>query len=166
MKIIRKRTREINLGDLRIGGENPISVQSMTKSKIYDTAAITGEIEELTRLGCEVIRIAIPDEDAVSEFRKLTGSGIFKVPVIADIHFDHRLALECIEAGVNGIRINPGNIGGYERTARVIEAAGGKNVAVRIGINAGSIDKKVLKANQGNMQASMVQSAMENIELM
>jgi len=166
MKIIRKKTREIKLGGLKIGGDNPISVQSMTKSKIADTAAITGEIEELYRWGCEVIRIAIPDAGAVPELKKLIDSGIFKVPVVADIHFDHRLAIESIDAGARGIRINPGNIGGYERTAKVIEAARKKNAAIRIGINAGSIDKKVLKANKGGMQTSMVQSAMENIGLM
>ena len=98
MRIIRKETRQIQLGSLKIGGGNPISVQSMAKSRIENTSAITREIDELTRWGCEVIRIAIPDTDAVSELKKLIDSGIFKIPVVADIHFDHKLALESIKA--------------------------------------------------------------------
>ena len=138
----------------------------MTKSKIADTEAMQKEIGELTRQGCEVIRIAIPDGSAVKCLKKLIGSGIFNVPVVADIHFDYKLALECIEAGADGIRINPGNIGGYERTVKVIEAAKKNNTAIRIGINSGSIDKKMLKKNQGNIQESMVESALENIRTM
>lgn len=166
MDITRKKTREINLGKVKIGGDNPILVQSMTKSKIGQTAAIREEIKELTRWGCEVIRVAVPDAGAAAELKKLIDSEIFIVPVVADIHFDHRLAIDCINAGAEGIRINPGNIGGYERTAKVIEAARKKNTAVRIGINAGSIDKKILKKNRGNMRRSMVDSALENISLM
>ncbi|MCD4669454.1 MAG: flavodoxin-dependent (E)-4-hydroxy-3-methylbut-2-enyl-diphosphate synthase [Actinomycetia bacterium] len=166
MKIIRKKTREIRLGKLKTGNGNPISIQSMTKSKIADTAGIENEILELMDCGCEVIRIAVPDEDAAVALKKLIESGIFAVPVVADIHFDYRLALECIRAGADGIRINPGNIGGYERTAKVIESAKRSGTAVRIGINAGSIDKKVLKKNKGDMKSSMVESAMENIKLL
>lgn len=166
MKAARKKTREIKLGGLGIGGRNPVSVQSMTKSKITDTSGIKKEIKELISCGCEVVRVAVPDEDAVGQLEKLIGSGVFKVPVVADIHFDNRLAIGCIDAGADGIRINPGNIGGYERTAEVIKAAKGKGVAIRIGINSGSIDKKVLKKNNGDIPASMVESAMENVRLM
>lgn len=166
MKIIRKKTREIRLGKLKIGNGNPVSIQSMTKSKIADTDGIKNEIIELASNGCEVIRIAVPDEDAVSALKKLINSGIFTVPIVADIHFDYRLAIECIRAGADGIRINPGNIGGYERTAKVIESAKKSGTAVRIGINAGSIDKKVLKKNKGDMKNSMVESAIENIKLL
>jgi len=166
LKAARKKTREIKLGGLGIGGRNPVSVQSMTKSKITDTSGIKKEIKELISCGCEVVRVAVPDEDAVGQLEKLIGSGVFKVPVVADIHFDNRLAIGCIDAGADGIRINPGNIGGYERTAEVIKAAKGKGVAIRIGINSGSIDKKVLKKNNGDIPASMVESAMENVRLM
>ena len=166
MDISRKKTREITLGNMKIGGGNPISVQSMTKSRIENTPAVREEIEELTRCGCEVIRMAVPDAGAVAELKKLIDSGIFRVPVVADIHFDHRLAIGCIEAGADGIRINPGNIGGYPRTAKVIETAKKNNTAVRIGINSGSIDKKILKKNRGDMRRSMVESAMDNIKVM
>ncbi|MCD4669801.1 MAG: flavodoxin-dependent (E)-4-hydroxy-3-methylbut-2-enyl-diphosphate synthase, partial [Actinomycetia bacterium] len=166
MKIIRKKTKEIMLGKLKIGGGSPISIQSMTKSKIADTAVLKKEIRELTSSGCEIIRIAIPDECAVAALKKLINSNVFDVPVVADIHFDYRLAIECVEAGADGIRINPGNIGGYERTAKVIESAKKSGTVVRIGINSGSIDKKILKKNKGDMISSMVESAMENIRLL
>jgi len=167
MKIQRKKTRKIKLGGLEIGGGSPVSVQSMTKSKISNTAAIKDEIKELIDCGCEVIRIAVPDKEAVQDIRKLVDDKLFTdVPVVADIHFDYRLALESIEAGVDGIRINPGNIGGGERTAKVVEAAKNSGIAIRIGINSGSIDKKILKKNKGILKCSMVESAMENIRIM
>jgi len=166
MEIIRKKTKEIMLGKLKIGNGSPISVQSMTKSKIADTVAIKKEIQELINSGCDVIRIAVPDDCAADAFRKLINSNVFEVPVVADIHFDYRLAIECIEAGADGIRINPGNIGGYERTAKVIESAKKSHAAVRIGINSGSIDKMILKKNRGDIRSSMVESAMENIRLL
>jgi len=166
MKIIRKKTREIKLGSLGIGGSNPISVQSMTKSNILDSIAIRKEINELTDCGCEIIRIAIPDKSAVLELKKLIDSGIFRIPVVADIHFDYTLAIDSIKAGVSGIRINPGNIGGLERTARVIDYAKKNGIAVRLGINSGSVDKKILRRNNGNIKNSMIESTIENIKLL
>ena len=167
MEIQRKKTRKIKLGGLDIGGGSPVSVQSMTKSKINDTAVIKNEIKELIACGCEVVRIAIPEKEAIQDLKRLIGDGLFTdVPVVADIHFDYRLALECIEAGVDGIRINPGNIGGFERTVKVIEAAKNSGIAIRIGINSGSIDKKIQKKNKGNLRESMVESALENIKIM
>ena len=167
MEIQRKKTRKIKLGGLDIGGGSPVSVQSMTKSKINDTAVIKNEIKELIACGCEIIRIAIPEKEAIQDLKRLIGDGLFTdVPVVADIHFDYRLALECIEAGVDGIRINPGNIGGFERTVKVIEAAKNSGIAIRIGINSGSIDKKILKKNKGNLRESMVESTLENIKIM
>jgi (E)-4-hydroxy-3-methylbut-2-enyl-diphosphate synthase len=165
MKIIRKKTREIKLGSLGIGGSNRISVQSMTKSNILNSIAIRAEINELIECGCEVIRIAIPDKSAVSELKKLIDSGIFRVPVVADIHFDCTLAIDSIKAGVSGIRINPGNIGGRERTAKVIDYAKKNGIAVRLGINSGSVDKKILRKNNGNIKYSMIESTIENIKL-
>jgi (E)-4-hydroxy-3-methylbut-2-enyl-diphosphate synthase len=166
MEIQRKKTRKIKLGGLDIGGGSPVSVQSMTKSKINNTAVIKNEIKELIVCGCEVIRIAIPEKEAIQDLKRLIGDGLFTgVPVVADIHFDYRLALECIEAGVDGIRINPGNIGGFEKTVKVIEAAKNSGIAIRIGINSGSIDKKIQKKNKGNLRESMVESALENIRI-
>jgi (E)-4-hydroxy-3-methylbut-2-enyl-diphosphate synthase len=167
MEIQRRKTRKIKLGGIDIGGGSPISVQSMIKSKICDTTAVKNEIDELIDCGCEIIRIAIPEKEAVKYLKKLIDNGFFRdVPIVADIHFDYRIALECIKVGVDGIRINPGNIGGGERTAKVIEAAKDKNIAIRIGINSGSIDKKIFKKNRGNLRDSMVESAMENIRIM
>ncbi|MFC2159477.1 flavodoxin-dependent (E)-4-hydroxy-3-methylbut-2-enyl-diphosphate synthase [Actinomycetota bacterium] len=162
----RKKTRKIKLGRLDIGGGSPVSVQSMTKSKINNTTAIKNEIKELIACGCEVIRIAIPEKDAIRDLKRLIDDGLFtEVPVVADIHFDYKLALECIKVGVDGIRINPGNIGSAERTTKVIEAAKNSGITIRIGINSGSIDKKILKKNKGVIRDSMVESAMENIRI-
>jgi (E)-4-hydroxy-3-methylbut-2-enyl-diphosphate synthase len=166
MKIKRRKTIVIMVGQLKVGGGSPISVQSMTKCKLEDTAAIRKEIKELIVWGCELVRIAVPDKKSVIYLKGLIDEGIFSIPVVADIQFDYRLALECIDAGVDGIRINPGNIGGPEKTAEVIKRAKETNTAVRIGINSGSIDKKILKKNSGNIADSMVESVMENVKLL
>jgi (E)-4-hydroxy-3-methylbut-2-enyl-diphosphate synthase len=166
MKIKRRRTKVIKVGQLQVGGSSPVSVQSMTKSRLEDTAAIRNEIKELIVWGCELVRIAIPDKKSVIYLKELVDEGIFSIPVVGDIQFDYRLALECMDAGVDGIRINPGNIGGPERTAKVIKRAKETNTAVRIGINSGSIDKKILKKNSGKIVDSMVESALENVRLL
>jgi (E)-4-hydroxy-3-methylbut-2-enyl-diphosphate synthase len=166
MEIKRRKTKVIKVGQLKIGGDSPISVQSMTKSKLEDPAAIRKEIKELILWGCELVRIAVPERKSVIYLKGLIDEGIFPVPVVADIQFDHRLALECIDAGVDGIRINPGNIGGPGKTAEVIKKANETNTAVRIGINSGSIDKKILKKNSRKIVDSMVESALENVRLL
>ncbi|MBE3115249.1 MAG: flavodoxin-dependent (E)-4-hydroxy-3-methylbut-2-enyl-diphosphate synthase [Actinobacteria bacterium] len=166
MQIKRKKTRIIQIGKLKIGGGSPIIVQSMTKSKLEDLDDIRSEIKELTGSGCELIRIAIPEKISISYLKRLIDEGIFSVPVVADIQFDYRLALECMDIGIDGIRINPGNIGGRERVGEIVEKAKRKKVAVRIGINSGSIDKKILKENNGNIVNSMIESALENVRLL
>jgi (E)-4-hydroxy-3-methylbut-2-enyl-diphosphate synthase len=166
MEIKRRKTKVIKVGQLKIGGDSPISVQSMTKSKLEDPAAIRKEIKELILWGCELVRIAVPERKSVIYLKGLIDEGIFPVPVVADIQFDHRLALECMDAGVDGIRINPGNIGGSGKTVEVIKKANETNTAVRIGINSGSIDKKILKKNSGKIVDSMVESALENVRLL
>ncbi|MBE3090042.1 MAG: flavodoxin-dependent (E)-4-hydroxy-3-methylbut-2-enyl-diphosphate synthase [Actinobacteria bacterium] len=166
MQIKRKKTRIIQVGKLKIGGGSPIIVQSMTKSKLEDLDDIRSEIKELTGSGCELIRIAIPEKISISYLKRLIDEGIFSVPVVADIQFDYRLALECMDIGIDGIRINPGNIGGRERVGEIVEKAKRKKVAVRIGINSGSIDKKILKENNGNIVNSMIESALENVRLL
>ncbi len=166
MKIKRKKTRVIQVGRLKIGGDNPIAVQSMTKSSLEDPAGIRNEIKKLIESGCEIIRIAVPDSRSVKSLRKLAGEGIFSVPVVADIHFDYKLALDCMDIGIDGIRINPGNIGGITKTSAIIEKAKKKGIAVRIGINSGSIDKRILKKNKGNIVDSMIESALENVKLL
>jgi len=166
MEIKRRKTKVIKVGQLKIGGRSPISVQSMTKSKLEDSAGIRNEIKNLIYCGCEMVRIAVPEKKSVIYLKELVDEGIFSIPVVGDIQFDYRLALECMDAGVDGIRINPGNIGGLDRTAEVIKKAKETNTAVRIGINSGSIDKKILKKNKGNIVDSMVESALENVKLL
>ena len=166
MQIKRKKTRIIQVGKLKIGDSSPIIVQSMTKSKLEDLDDIRSEIKELIGSGCELIRIAIPEKISISYLKRLINEGIFSVPVVADIQFDYRLALECMDIGIDGIRINPGNVGGHERVGEIVEKAKRKKVAVRIGINSGSIDKKILKENNGNIVNSMVESALENVRLL
>jgi (E)-4-hydroxy-3-methylbut-2-enyl-diphosphate synthase len=166
MQIKRKKTRVIQIGKLKIGGNSPIIVQSMTKSKLENPSGIRGEIRELAGSGCELIRIAIPDKKSIYYLKKLIGERIFTVPLVADIQFDYRLALECMDIGVDGIRINPGNIGDSSRVSKIIEKAKRKKVAIRIGINSGSIDKKILKKNKGSIAGSMVESALENVRLL
>lgn len=166
MQIKRKKTRVIQIGKLKIGGSSPIIVQSMTKSKLEDLDDIRSEIKELIGSGCELIRIAIPEKISISYLKRLIDEGIFSVPVVADIQFDYQLALECMDIGVDGIRINPGNIGSLDRVSEIINKAKKKKIAVRIGINSGSIDKKILKENNGNIVNSMVESALENVRLL
>ncbi|MDD5600252.1 MAG: flavodoxin-dependent (E)-4-hydroxy-3-methylbut-2-enyl-diphosphate synthase [Actinomycetota bacterium] len=166
MVINRKKTREIKAGKIKIGGNNPIIVQSMTKSKLGNLNSIRTEIKNLIECGCELIRIAVPDIKSIHFLKNLIDEKIFTVPVIADIQFDYRIALECISAGVDGIRINPGNIGGYDRVSEIIDKARKKNIVVRIGVNSGSIDKKVLKRNRGNIAASMIESSLEYVRLL
>ncbi|MFZ3085144.1 MAG: flavodoxin-dependent (E)-4-hydroxy-3-methylbut-2-enyl-diphosphate synthase [Candidatus Hydromicrobium sp.] len=166
MQIKRKKTRVIQIGKLKIGGSSPIIVQSMTKSKLEDLDDIRSEIKELIGSGCELIRIAIPEKISISYLKRLIDEGIFSVPVVADIQFDYQLALECMDIGVDGIRINPGNIGSLDRVSEIINKAKKKKIAVRIGINSGSIDKKILKENNGNIVTSMVESALENVRLL
>ena len=166
MQIKRKKTRVIQIGKLKIGGSSPVIVQSMIKSKLENLDGIRGEISGLAGSGCELIRIAIPDKKSIYYLKKLIGERIFTVPLVADIQFDYRLALECMDIGVDGIRINPGNIGGSGRVSEIIEKAKRKKVAIRIGINSGSIDKKILKKNKGSIAGSMVESALENVRLL
>jgi len=166
MQIKRKKTRVIEVGKLKIGGDNPIIVQSMTKTKLENPGDFRAEVKELIDCGCELIRVAVPEKKSISHLKKFIGEGIFKVPVVADIQFDYNLALECMDIGVDGIRINPGNIGGQSRVIEIIERAKRKKAAIRIGVNSGSIDKKILKKNNGNIIGSMVESTMENVRLL
>ncbi len=166
MIIQRKKTKEIRIGTLKIGGNNPISVQSMLKNKMADNDAIKNEIIELMDDGCEIIRIAIPDKKSVYYLNNLIKSKIFKVPIVADIQFDYKLALECLNAGVDCIRVNPGNIGNPERFEKIVYKAREKDKAIRIGVNSGSIGKKILKKNKGDIVSSIVESTLENVRFL
>jgi len=139
----RRKTLAVRVGPLTIGGRSPVSVQSMTKTRTDDVRATVRQIQRLQRAGCELVRLAVPDAAAASalpEIRKRVA-----LPLIADIHFDHRLALAAIRAGFDKVRINPGNIGAAWKIREVIKAAAGSGAAIRVGVNAGSIDKSILR---------------------
>jgi len=153
----RRKTRLIRVGDVRVGGGAPISVQSMTNTDTRDVRATVGQIRSLVREGCEIVRVAVPDEAAVRAFRRIRAAS--PIPVIADIHFHHRLAIACADSGAHGLRINPGNIGGEERTREVLSAARANGIPVRIGVNAGSLEKDLLRKYGGPTPRALAESA-------
>ena len=162
--IKRKMTRQISIGDVKIGGGAPISVQSMTNTKTTDTNATVAQIKALVDAGCDIVRVAVPDMSAAENIYNIENQ--VNVPLVADIHFDYRLALKAIEQGIDALRINPGNIGDEERVKAVVEAAKIKNIPIRIGVNAGSLDKKLL-AKYGKVTAeALVESALEHIRIL
>ena len=162
--IKRKMTRQISIGDVKIGGGAPISVQSMTNTKTTDTNATVAQIKALVDAGCDIVRVAVPDMSAAENIYNIKNQ--VNVPLVADIHFDYRLALKAIEQGIDALRINPGNIGDEERVKAVVEAAKIRNIPIRIGVNAGSLDKKLL-AKYGKVTAeALVESALEHIRIL
>lgn len=160
----RKKTRKICVGSVPIGGESPISVQSMTKTDTRDVKSTVKQIKSLEKAGCEIIRIAVPDIEAA----KALGSIIKAVtmPVIADIHFDWRLALEAIKQGVHGLRVNPGNIGARWKIVEVVSAAADRHIPIRIGVNAGSLSKQLLAKHRHPAPEALVESAEEHINIL
>ena len=162
--IKRKMTRQISIGDVKIGGGAPISVQSMTNTKTTDTNATVAQIKALVDAGCDIVRVAVPDMSAAENIYNIKSQ--VDVPLVADIHFDYRLALKAIEQGIDALGINPGNIGDEERVKAVVEAAKIRNIPIRIGVNAGSLDKKLL-AKYGKVTAeALVESALEHIRIL
>ncbi|MDD3653068.1 MAG: flavodoxin-dependent (E)-4-hydroxy-3-methylbut-2-enyl-diphosphate synthase [Desulfotomaculaceae bacterium] len=160
----RRQTRPVYLGKLQIGGGAPVSIQSMTNTDTRDVAATISQINELADAGCEIIRVAVPDQEAVESLPAIL-KGI-SIPLISDIHFDYRLALGALRAGVHGLRINPGNIGGREQVAAVVSAAQDCGAPIRIGVNAGSLEKELLERHGGVSAAAMVESAMRHIDIL
>lgn len=160
----RRKTRAIRVGPVQVGGNAPVSVQSMTNTDTRNVAATVAQINELAAAGCEIVRVAVPDQqaaDALSRIKKQS-----PIPLIADIHFNYRLALRALEAGVDGLRINPGNIGGREKVAAIVEAAKKRKVPVRIGVNAGSLERDLLPKNGAPEAAALVESALRQIRLL
>ena len=137
--IKRRKTKQISIGNVKIGGEAPISVQSMCNTDTRDIKSTLIQIEELANAGCEIIRLAILNKDAAEALKKITKKS--PIPVVADIHFDYRLAIESINNGVSALRLNPGNIGKRENVEKVVKLAKQQNIPIRIGINAGSLEK-------------------------
>lgn len=159
----RRRTVSVSVGPVKIGSGHPLVVQSMTSTDTHDVRQTLRQIRVLEKAGCELVRVAVPDQAAIPALREIVEKS--PLPVIGDIHFDYRLALESMKAGVAGIRINPGNIGGGRKIDRVIEMAQEKGVCIRIGVNAGSLEKDFRSGRQGHQgQAeAMVASALRNI---
>lgn len=142
--IHRSKTRPVKVGNLTIGGSNELIIQSMTTTKTHDVEATVRQIHQLEEAGCQIVRVACPDEraaNAIPEIKKR-----IHIPLVADIHFDYRLALKAIEGGADKIRINPGNIGKREKVEAVVKAAKERGIPIRIGVNAGSLEKKFLKS--------------------
>ncbi|MCK5783299.1 MAG: flavodoxin-dependent (E)-4-hydroxy-3-methylbut-2-enyl-diphosphate synthase [Desulfobacterales bacterium] len=163
-EINRKKTRRITVGDVAVGGTSPVSVQSMTNTFTQDVAATVAQIKRLEEAGCEIVRVAVPDEEAASAISSIKGR--ISIPVIADIHFDYRLAIAAAEAGADGLRINPGNIGSKKRVKAVVDCANAHDIMIRIGVNSGSLEKDILQKYNGVTAIAMVESAVRNIELL
>lgn len=161
--IDRKKTHQIKVGEVKIGGMAPIAVQSMTNTFTQDIASTVSQIRRLEKVGCEIIRMAVPDEEAAHAISSIKKKIL--IPIIADIHFDFRLAIAAARAGADGLRINPGNIGSVKKVKAVVECAKELNIPIRIGVNAGSLEKDILKKYNGASAEAMVESAVRHIEL-
>jgi len=164
MTYTRRKSREVTVGSLKIGGDNPISIQSMTSTDTRDAKATIAQIKDLEEVGCDVVRVAVPDMEAAKNIGKIKAN--VNIPVIADIHFDHRLALEAIDQGIDGVRINPGNIGSIEKVKMVVEKCKEKNLKIRIGVNGGSLEKELLEKYGSATPEALVESAMGHVKIL
>ncbi|MBF0178116.1 MAG: flavodoxin-dependent (E)-4-hydroxy-3-methylbut-2-enyl-diphosphate synthase [Magnetococcales bacterium] len=160
----RRASRRIQVGSVAVGGDAPISVQSMTNTDTCDVAATLAQVRALAAVGADMVRISCPDRDAAVAFGHIRAAS--PVPLIADIHFDHRLALMVLERGVDGLRINPGNIGDRERVREVVRAAHERHVSIRIGVNAGSLEKDLLARYGEPCPEAMVESALGHVRIL
>lgn len=159
-----KLTKQINIGGVPVGGGAPIAIQSMTNTDTRDAKATLAQIRALAEAGCDIVRCAVPDKAAAEALREICAGS--PIPVVADIHFDYRLALAAIEAGVDKIRLNPGNIGGADRVQAVVKAAKERHLPIRIGVNSGSVEKHILEKFGGPTPEAMVESALYHVKLL
>lgn len=160
----KRQTRRIYVGNVPVGGGAPVPVQSMTNTDTRDIIRTISQIKRLEEAGCEIIRVAVPDMDAARAIEKIKAK--ISIPLVADIHFDYRLALASLDGGADAIRINPGNIGGNKRIESVIRKALERNVPIRIGVNSGSVEKEILRKFGGPTPEAMVESAMRHIAIL
>ncbi len=163
-EIKRRKTKAIALAGIPVGNGATITVQSMTNTPTQDVAATVAQIHRLESAGCEIVRVAIPDEAAARAVSSIKAQ--IKIPLVADIHFDSRLAVLAADHGADGLRINPGNIGGQEKIRQVVDAARARQLPIRIGVNAGSLEKDLIKAYNGATPQAMVDSAMRHVGLL
>ncbi|MBO6129389.1 MAG: flavodoxin-dependent (E)-4-hydroxy-3-methylbut-2-enyl-diphosphate synthase [Pseudobutyrivibrio sp.] len=157
------KTTEVKIGNKVIGGDNPILIQSMTNTKTQDVAATVAQIKELEKAGCDIIRCAVPDMDAAKALAKIKEQ--ISIPLVADIHFDYRLAIAAMENGADKIRINPGNIGNIDRIKAVVDAAKAKNIPIRVGVNSGSLEKNLVAKYGGVTAEGLVESALDKVSI-
>ena len=160
----RRKTRQITVGSVKIGGFAPIAVQSMTNTLTQDVAATVLQIKGLEAAGCEIIRVAVPDMDAAEAIATIKKE--ISIPLIADIHFDYRLAIAAARSGADGLRLNPGNIGGSKKVKAVVDTVRVCDIPIRIGVNSGSVEKDILKKYKEASAAAMVESALRHIEML
>lgn len=161
--MFRKNTRKIYVGDLAIGGDSKVVIQSMTNTKTSDVTATVNQIKKLENAGCELVRLSVPNIQSADALREIISK--VNIPVVADIHFDYRLAIESIKNGVHGLRLNPGNIGSEEKVRLVVEQAKKRNIKIRIGVNAGSLEKTLMDS-MGRTPEAMVESALRHIKIL
>ena len=162
--ITRRKTRQIMVGDVAVGGDAPISVQSMTNTETTDVEATLGQIGRLESAGVDIVRVSVPSIDAAEAFKQIRSQ--VSLPLVADIHFDYRIALKVLDYGVDCLRINPGNIGSKERIKTVVESAKDKGIPLRIGINAGSLGKTLLRKYKEPNAEAMIESALTQIDIL
>lgn len=160
----RKQTTTVQVGNVTIGGNHPIIIQSMCNTDTRDVAATVAQIHALEAAGCELVRVAVPDmqaADAIGEIRKQ-----IHIPLVADIHFDYRLALRVMDLGIDKVRINPGNIGEESRIQQVVEKAKEKKIPIRIGVNSGSLEKELIEKYGGVTPQGLVESALKHVRIL
>lgn len=162
--IQRKKTKEINIGGVKIGGDNPVAIQSMCCTDTRNVNETCEQISRLEEAGCEIIRVAVPDMEAAEALKEIKKN--IHIPLVADIHFNYRLALKAIENGADKLRINPGNIGNEDRVKAVAEAAKEKNIPMRIGVNSGSLEKDILQKYGAVTPEGLVESALRHVEIL
>ena len=162
---IRRKSREVTVGTVRIGGQNKIAIQSMTNTDTHDVEATVNQIKALATAGCDIVRLTVPDVEAAETVCIIKEMGL-QVPIVADIHFDYRVALKCAEYGVDKIRINPGNIGDDDRVRAVADACRSRSIPIRIGVNSGSLEKHILAKHGAPTAAALCESAMYHASLL
>ena len=159
----REATKEIKIGNKVIGGGNPVLIQSMTNTKTEDVSATVEQIQKLEGAGCDIIRCAVPDMEAAKALTEIKKH--IKIPLVADIHFDYRLAIAAMEHGADKIRINPGNIGAKERLLAVVKEAKDRNIPIRVGVNSGSLEKDLVEKYHGVTPEGLVESALDKVKM-